>query len=619
MVRKGSSASASAKVMTTSPDADRYAADPVTAWAQDVADGKIVAGPHIRDAAARHLRDLVEGPGRGLLWDVAAAKKVIAWFARNLRLNGGQFEGRPFVLHPSQAFRVGSLFGWKHKATGLRRFRRFYDEEGKGNGKSPMLGGIGLYLMVADGEARAEVYSAAAKKDQARILFQDAVAMVEQSPRLSSRITPHGQNPVWQLSYKGKDGGTRFFKPIANEAKSGGQSGPRPHGALCDEVHEHPSRDTIDMLERGFKFRMQPLLCMATNSGSDRKSICWEEHQHAVRVAAGIVEDDSTFAFVCSLDDGDDWENDPSCWVKANPLLDVTITKEWLAAQVEQAKKMPGKRNGIARLHFCEWTQAQTAAIKRESWLKCQGKVDLREMVDAGYPCFGGLDLSQTRDFSALTLTWLLDATRDAERFLSHTWFWTPKDTLADRAAMDQTPYDDWVRAGFIEAVPGDRLKYAWLADAIARINAEFAPQVIGCDQYGLERLQEHLTDIGAVIPAEIHPQGFQKRILEKDPKAPEGQQEIYLWMPDSINKLEAAIYEERILIDQNPLLDSMAASVVYAENRTGHRMFDKPNAFGRIDGMVSLAMSVGVALCRAPKEEQRRRKNSYFQSLVSA
>ncbi|MEO1950050.1 terminase large subunit [Thioclava sp.] len=604
----------------TSPDRTAaYEADPVTAWAEDVVAGAIVAGPHVRDAAARHIRDLAEGPARGLFWDVAAARKVIGWFARNLRLNGGQFEGVPFVLHPSQAFRVGSIFGWKHAATGLRRFRRFYDEEGKGNGKSPMLGGIGLYLMVADGEARAEIYSAAAKKDQARILFQDAVAMVDQSPRLSAKIEQQGQNPVWQLSYLGKDGGRRFFKPIANEAKSGGQSGPRPHGALCDEVHEHPSRDTIDMLERGFKFRMQPLLCMATNSGTDRTSICWEEHQHAVRVASGVLEDDTTFAFVCSLDEGDDWENDPTCWVKANPLLDVTITTPWLAAQVDQARKMPGKRNGIARLHFCEWTQAQTAAIRREAWLACRAAVDLEEMVARGYPCFGGLDLSQTRDFSALTLAWLTDRTRDAERFLSHTWFWTPKDTLADRAAGDQAPYLDWARDGHIEAVPGERLKYAWLADAIARINARFAPEVIGCDQYGLERLQEHLTDLGVTIPAETHPQGFQKKVLEKDPQAPAGQQEIYLWMPDSINKLEAAIYEERIGIAENPLLDSMAASVVYAENRTGHRMFDKPNAYGRIDGMVSLAMATGVALCRSPGEERLQRQNSYFRSMVTA
>lgn len=577
-----------------------YDDDPVTAWAEDVVARRIVAGPHIRNQASRHLRDLVEGPGRGLLWDVEEAKRRIGYFPRNFRLNGGQFEGKPFHLHPSQAFRVGSIFGWKWAATGFRRFRRFYDEEGKGNGKSPLLAGIGMILLVADGEARAEVYAAAAKKDQAMVMFRDAVAMWEQSPELAKRVTGQGENPVWQLTYVAKAGDKRFFKPLANERKK--KSGPRPHGALCDEVHEHPSRDTIDMLERGFKFRQQPLLVMATNAGTDRKSICFEEHQHAVEVAAGRKMDDTTFTFVCSLDEDDDWETDPSCWVKANPLLDVTIETEELTRAVDQARQMPGKRNNIARLHFCEWTQSVNAAIKREAWVKCRAEKPLNvdELIAAGYPCYGGLDLSKVNDLTAFTATWVLDDTKDAERFVSKTWFWTPEDTLRDRAASDQTPYELWVKQGFIEAVPGTRLKYAWLADAMARLNAKLQPLEIGCDQYGLERLTEHLSDIGAALPATIHPQGFQKRVLEKDPDLPEGEQEIYLWMPDSINKLEAAIYETRIQIDLNPMLDSCAASVVYDENRTGHRMFDKPNAFGRIDGMVSLAMSIGVATCRA-------------------
>lgn len=524
---------------------------------------------------------------------------MIGWFPRNLRLNGGQFEGIPFHLHPSQAFRVGSLFGWKWKSTGLRRFRRFYDEEGKGNGKSPLLAGIGLAGMVADGEARAEIYAAASKKDQAMVLFRDAVSMVDQSPRLKDKISQSGVEPVWQLSYRGKAGDKRFFKPLSSEKS---QSGPRPHMALCDEVHEHPNRDVIDMLERGFKFRTQPLLVMATNSGVDRNSICFEEHNHAVKVAAGIVEDDTTFSFVCSLDEGDDWENDPSCWVKANPLLDVTVTTEYLAGVVAQAKMMPGKRNGIARLHFCEWTQSVTAAIRREAWMACRApaRVDVQAMVDAGYPCYGGLDLSSVgRDFIAFSATWVVDDTKDAEQFVSKSWFWTPLDDLLDREASDQAPYDLWRQQGYIEAVPGSRIRFSWVANALAGLNALLAPVEIAADQYGTDRLAEHLTDIGAVLPITIHPQGFQKRVLERDPHAPDGENEIYLWMPDSINKTEAAIYEERLRVDPNPMLDTCAANVVYAENRTAHRMFDKPNAFGRIDGMVSLAMSVGMATCR--------------------
>jgi phage terminase large subunit-like protein len=578
-----------------------YDDDPVTAWAADVLRGVVIAGPHVRNTCRRHLLDLRDGPDRGLVWDLDEAKKRIKWFHDKLRLNGGQFEGRPFKLHPSQAFRVGSLFGWKWAATGLRRFRRFYDEEGKGNGKSPLLAGIGIAMMVADGEPRAEVYAAAAKKDQAQVLFRDAVAMRDQSPELAKRIKPSGIDPVWQLTYISTKGDKRFFKPISSDAA---QSGPRPSCALCDEVHEHPNRDVMEMLERGFKFRRQPLLVMATNSGSDRKSVCWEEHEHAVKVAAGIIEDDTTLSFVCSLDEGDDWEHDPSCWVKANPLLDVTVTTEYLEGVVKQARQMPGKRNGIARLHFCEWTQSVNAAIKREAWVACRRKLDLASLIAGGYPCYGGLDLSRTRDFTAFTLTWVLDATKDAERLASRTWFWTPADTLKDRANTDQAPYELWCDQDHIEAVPGQRLKYSWLAEAIARLCAIYAPLEIGGDQYGLEQLQEHLSGDGVSLPITIHPQGFQKRIIDRDRQAPEGEQELYLWMPHSINMFENALYEQRMEIDPNPMLDLCAASVVYAENRTGHRMFDKENAFGRIDGMVSTAMSVGIALCRQRPEE---------------
>ncbi|EFO32608.1 putative phage terminase, large subunit [Roseibium sp. TrichSKD4] len=570
--------------------------DPVTAWAEDVHAGRILAGPHVRNAAERHLKDLDTACDRGFVWDVDAAKDVIGFFHRRLRLNGGDFEGKPFHLHPSQQFRVGSLFGWKNVETGLRRFRRFYDEEGKGNGKSPMLAGIGIVGLVKEREPRAEVYAAASKKDQAQILFKDAVAMVDQSPSLKSRIKQLGIDPVYSLVYRAGDGGKREFKPIS---KDSGQSGPRPSMALCDEVHEHRDRSTIEMLERGFKFRKQPLLCMATNSGTDRNSICYEEHTHAINVAAGLVEDDTTFAFVCSLDEDDDWENDPSCWGKPNPLLGSILTEKYLALQVDQAKKMPGKRNGIARLHFCEWTDAETAAFSRATWMGCLGEVEMASLVEAGYRCFGGLDLSRVRDFTAFTLTWVLDEARDSQVFASKTWFWTPKNTLRQRAAEDRVPYDRWVDDGHIEAVKGDRISYRWVAEALQEICAIAHPVEIGCDQYGLENLQDHLNDIGADLPMTIHPQGFQKRIIEKDDTQPEGAQEVYLWMPDSINKFENAIYEGRIRIHPNPMMNHCASSVTYAENRTGHRMFDKSKALGRIDGMVSQAMSIGVATCR--------------------
>jgi hypothetical protein len=250
----------------------------------------MVAGPHVRNAALRHLADLEHAPGRGFTWNLEAAMGAVDFFPDVLRLNGGQFEGRPFELHPSQVFIVGSLFGWQ-RADDSRRFRRAYIEIGKGNGKSPLAAGIGMYCLLADGEPRAEIYAAASKMDQAKVLFRDAIAMYEQSPALYKRLIPSGSQDVWNLA--DPQSGS-FFRPIASDR---GQSGPRPSCALCDEVHEHRDGTMIEMLERGFKWRRQPLLVMITNSGTDRQSACWQEHLHAVRVAAGTMapDDDATF------------------------------------------------------------------------------------------------------------------------------------------------------------------------------------------------------------------------------------------------------------------------------------------------------------------------------------
>ena len=178
---------------TSSPD------DPATQYAREVDSGARIAGPDIRNACARHLRDLKDGPKRGLVWDVEAANKAIRFYRQVLKLNGGEYEGQPFELLAWQKFIVGSLFGWKG-SDGYRRFRVAYVETGKGSGKSPLAAGVGLTGVLADGEARAEVYAAATKKDQAMILFRDAVAMVQQSPELSKRLTTSGTGlNIWNL------------------------------------------------------------------------------------------------------------------------------------------------------------------------------------------------------------------------------------------------------------------------------------------------------------------------------------------------------------------------------------------------------------------------------------
>ncbi|MBL3608214.1 terminase large subunit [Rhodovulum sulfidophilum] len=579
--------------MTTRPTPT--STDPATAYALDVAAGRIAAGPHVRDACRRHLRDLEEGPERGLIWDVAAAERFYGFCRDVLRLSEGQFDGTPFELEPSQKFICGSLFGWK-RSDGFRRFRRAYIEQGKGNGKSPMVGAIGLYGLVADGEAGAQIYAAGATKEQASILFRDAVNMLDKAPRLSARIRRSG-GPGREYNLAHLKSGS-FFRPVSRETKKTG-SGPRPHFALCDEVHEHPDGGVIEILERGFKFRTQPLLIMITNSGSDRKSICWQERKHAVAVAAGDVEDDTTFSYVCALDEGDDPFTDPDCWIKANPLLGVTITPAYLALQVKQARDIPAKANGIRRLHFCEWTDAESAWISRAAWEAIEDhSLDLEDF--AGQRCCAGLDLSAKADLTAKALIFEDGFAEDGKPlFAAFVHGYTPADTLRARAERDGAPYDLWVDAGFLTATPGKKTRLDFVAQDLLDDVERFDLDFVAYDAFLIADFEAIIGDMGATLPMLDHPQGWNKRKRET-----EDGEEITLWMPGSVDELETLILEKRLRVHVNPALRAAVMSATFDRSPADLRRFTKHKATARIDMAVALAMAVGAATARSVGEK---------------
>jgi phage terminase large subunit-like protein len=483
---------------------------------------------------------------------------------------------------------------------------------------SPMLAGIGLYCMLADGEARAEIYAAGSKKDQAMVLFRDAVAMAEQSPALAARLKKSGGNPVWNLA-DFKTGS--FFRPISSDD---GQSGPRPSCALCDEVHEHYNGTTIELLERGFKWRRQPLLVMATNSGSDRNSVCWQEHQHGVRIAAGTMTPDETFAFVgevvddeafsyvCAIDKGDDPLTDPSCWIKANPLLGVTVQADYLASVVRQAKAIPGKLNGILRLHFCCWTDAEESWMGRPALESVLAEFD--PIVHAGKKVAVGADLSGSQDLSALGFcvqTGTMKLPRKAEdgtvsevelpTYDAWVEAWTPKDTLAERSLRDQAPYEVWVKGGWLNAVDGRNIRLDFIAARLAEVNSEFEIAVVAYDRYAYRKLEEELDALGQTLPQAEHPQGGIRRAkatpeqielaARSGEEPPQG-----LWMPGSVLALETLILERRIRLRRSPVLISAMMSAAVEHDPFDNRWFSKRRAVNRIDALVALCMAVGAA-----------------------
>jgi len=543
------------------------------------------------------LLDLEKGHERGLWFDVEAAQYAFDFFEKVLKLSEGQFEGLPFKLHPSQAFIVGSIFGWK-RADGTRRFRRAYIEQGKGNGKSPLAGGIGLFGLIADGEAGAQIYSAAAKRDQAAILFADAVKMVRQSPKLARYIEfSGGVGREYNMAYHRRGS---FFRPVSRDTGKTG-SGPRPHFVLADEVHELPDRRIIEMLERGFKFRRQPLLFMITNSGSDRNSVAWEEHEHAVKVAAGHTEavndptfvgeplDDTTFSYVCALDEGDDPLTDPSCWIKANPLLGVTITEQYLSEVVAQAKAIPGQLNGILRLHFCVWTDAEKAWMTRAT-LEPR-LADFDPLEHAGKPVYLGLDLSQNRDITALAAV-VRTGTDANGKPLYDAWVeaWTPGDTIHARELRDKLPYTVWAREGHLHAPPGESINYRHVAQTLAEYAERYIVELVAYDRFAFRRFEEYVEELGLSLTFAEHPQGGLKKGKPLEPGG-EG-----LWMPGSVRLLEDALLENRIRLKRNPVLVSAMMSAVPEHDKWGNYWLSKTRSTNKIDAAVALAMAIGAA-----------------------
>lgn len=559
--------------------------DPVTQYAKDVASGNKIAGPHVRGACERHLRDLKEGPKRGLFWDIKKANHVINFFREKLfvdKVAGDVSEGdmKPFELIDWQAFIVGSLFGWK-APDGFRRFRMAFIETGKGSGKSPIAGGVGIYMLTADGEHRAEVYAAAQKKDQAKVLFRDAVAMVEQSPDLDKRLHMSGGFEKNNIAYLRKGS---FFRPISTEDRGRGQSGPRPHCGLLDEIHEHSTNAMVEMMRAGTKGRNQALIFMITNSGTDRTSVCYDYHEYGAKVCSGTLEDDSFFSYICALDEGDDPFKDETCWAKANPSLGTTITDKYLREQVIQARGMPSKQNLVLRLNFCVWTDAESTWIGKEIWDACEVEPD-RERL-SGRRAFGGLDLSGKKDLTALAVAFEPDENGVIDAFVD---LWTPGDTVQERVETDRVPYDFWVRDGYLHAPPGKTIDYTFVARRIGEVAAEFDLTEIGYDRHRIDYLIDEMDaegvdcwnggdeDGGTGIKLTPHGQGFVDMGL-------------------AVEAAEEVILNGKLRVWINPVLRWNVASTVLDEDAAGNRKPNKRKATGRIDGLVALIMAIRLA-----------------------
>lgn len=533
----------------------------VTRYAWRVADGVDPAGPLVRRACERHIRDLETASRRGLEWRPEAAEEVFEFFSYLPLENDA-----PFRLALWQKFIIGSLFGW-YRASGYRRFRTAYLEIGKGNGKTPLAAGVALYGLTCDGEGSAEIYSAAPTQKQAQYLFNDAVKMVDRSPDLKGLIEQRVSNLLCRDS---------FFRPVSGERRS--LDGPRVHIALIDELHEHASSLVVDKMRAGIKGRKQPLIFEITNSGYDRSSVCWHHHEYSRQIVDSGLENDEWFAYVCGLDDGDDPLTDEGCWIKANPCLsdDQPVgnltTRDYLRSQVKEATGMLSQANIVLRLNFCVWTQQHERAIDMRLWEGAPDPADWESF--RGRPCFGGLDLGETDDFTAFVLVWLLENGSLAAR----SWFWIPE---AARDRYHERPYAAWERQGLLTITEGDATDYTVVQETIRDLCHEWDVQMVGFDPRFATQMSQNLmaSDIEMVKIS----QGYA--------------------LNEACRKLDSLILDRSLDHGDHQVLSWMAGNFMTRTGISGEVRPDKQSATEKIDGIVALLMALQVSLANPPDD----------------
>ena len=544
---------------------------PAEQYARDVTAGRVVACKWVKLACKRHLLDLKHGPERGLVFDKLDAQRVLDFFSL-LRHSKGVWAGQIVILEPWQQFILWCVFGWK-RADGSRRFRTMYEEVARKNGKSTIAAGIGLYMLAADREGGAEVYSAATKRDQARITHAEAVRMVQASKPLSKRLKIYKDN-----IHIGKSASK--YEPLGADDKT--MDGLNVHCAVVDELHAHPNRGVWDKLRTGTRSRRQPLMVAITTAGFDRQSFCYEMNDYTKKVLLGKVEDDSFFGIIFTLDERDDWLDERN-WVKANPNLGISKYIDGMREDSRTAKEMPSFQNSFKQLDLNIWVQSSVAWLSVDHWDKCQGEVealDLPEML-AGQTCYAGLDLSSTSDLCAFVMVFPSDD--DPARYRVICRFWVPAETVARRSHDEGVKYDAWVEEGYIEATPGNVIDYKWIIEQIRKDSEMFQLREIAYDRFGAANIVQTLQDDMGITVANMG-QGF-------------------LSMSAPMKELERLVLSHTLQHGGNPVLGWMADNVVAKLDPAGNIKPDKEHAKEKIDGITALIMAIARAMVQGGEE----------------
>ena len=492
-------------------------------------------------------------------YDTDRADRAVR-FIENLKHTKGRWAGKRFWLLPWQEQIIRDVFGIVD-VHGNRQFRTAYVEIPKKNGKSELAAAVALYLLYADNEPSAEVYGAAADRQQASIVFDVARQMVDMTPALvkRSKIMAAGKRIV-NYSNAG------YYQVLSAEV--GTKHGLNVSGLVFDELHSQPNRQLYDVLTKGSgDAREQPLYFLITTAGTDRESICYEEHMKALDILQGKKIDPSFYPVVYGLPDDADW-NDEANWYKANPSLGYTIKIDRVRDAYKDALENPAEENVFRQLRLDQWVGSSVAWIPEHVYDKGDIPIDIESLK--GRDCYAGLDLSSTSDITAFVMVFPPEAEWENYIVLPH--FWLPRETLKLRVRRDHVPYDVWEKQGLFHITEGNVVDYNFVRKTINELAAEYHICEIGVDRWNATQLITDLDGDGfTMVPIGM---GF------KD-------------MSPGMKELYKLLLEGKITHGGNPILRWMAGNVVAEIDAAENIKPSKKKATEKIDGIVALIMGL--------------------------
>lgn len=532
-------------------------------YMRGVLDGSVPACSFVKQAVQRQLNDLRRwGPeGGDYYFDEKEASRP-CWFIENLTHTKGELAGRAIHLEPWQCFLLTTLFGWKAKA-GNRRFRSAYVEVSRGNGKSTLLSGIGLFCLCADHEPGAEVYSFATTREQAKIVFGDAQTMARGNRALQEayglEVTAHALYvPATNSTFQAKS------------AEGSTLDGLNTHLAIIDELHAHKKRDVFDVVETSLGKRRNSLLVSITTAGVDRTGICYEQRTLVTKILSGSLQDESYFGIIYTLDPDDDWKSDEAL-AKANPNWGVSVRPEVIRALQAKAIATPSAENNFKTKHLDVWCNADVGWMDMKAWDACADE-SLDESDFDGEPCWLGLDLASTSDMTAKVKIFQRKIDGSSHYYLFGD-YWLPR-TAIERGVNSQ--YQGWEYLGYLHVCEGPVTDFAEIRDSILEDCGRYSVQSVAYDPFQAVQLSKELSDDGVPM------------VLCKQTVAN---------LSDPMKQFQALVLDHRLHFNGDPVLTWMVSNVVCHVDVKENIYPRKDAPENKIDGVVAGIMALSRAL----------------------